>query len=45
MKTVKFTRNCGLKTRSSPTFLGPNEAISVTKSIKPNFFSESQNSV
>ena len=45
MKTVKLTRNSGLKTWSAPTFLGPNEAISVTKSIKPNFLSESQNSV
>ena len=38
MKTVKLTRNSGLKAWSAPTFFGPDEAIFVTKSIKPNFF-------
>ena len=38
-ETVKLTRNSGPKTWLATTFLGPNEVILVTKSIKPNFFS------
>ena len=37
-ETVQLTRNSGPNAWSVPTSLGPDEAIHITKSIRPNFF-------